>query len=588
MTTLFHHFQKTMLLAASIGLATSLPPWVCIADSADLSQLSPMRTKQHYKPGLPLSDITLENFVGSSKCSFCHSDLTDKSGGDMSISNHWRSTMMANAARDPLWQAKVKSEIARNPHLAEVIEEKCVSCHMPMAYRQMKVLPGNYALEAGVSIFDHLASQESALHKAAMDGISCSLCHQIQDKGLGGKGTFSGKFFIDTDTPAPERKIFGPYKKTEPLTMQTSLGFNPVYGAQMNDSTLCATCHTLYTPYVDSKGDVVGEFPEQTVYLEWLNSIYGEPAGTRHEIGETKGSIRICQECHMPHSESGGVLIARPAPKEAEQKNHFSQHHFVGGNVFMLNILMDNPTVINVSAPTSKLEDTRNRTLSLLREKTADLSFSKLQNKGDKIKAVVKVESLVGHKFPTGIPTRRTWLHFTVVDGSGNIIFDSGRPLSDGSIMGNEADQDLDRYEPHYNQITSANQVQIYEAVMKNTDNEVTYTLLRGAGYLKDNRLLPKGFKQQNVNPDIAVYGKALEDNDFTSGSDTVTYVVPLNSAVGPFTVSTELLYSAVSLAFMKDLERDKSIKEVKRFSKFYDRADKMPVVVAAVQKTIP
>ncbi len=587
MTLLSNHLPKTMLLAATIGLATSLPPWICTADSADLSQLSPVRASKHSKPGEPLADMTLENFVGSAKCSFCHSNLTDKSGEDMSITNHWRSTMMANAAKDPLWLAKVKSEVARNPHLAQVIEEKCVSCHMPMAYRQMTALPGSYPLAAGVSILDHFTSPESALHMAAMDGVSCSLCHQIQDQGLGSKESFSGKFIIDTETPAPERKIFGPYKETDARAMQTSIGFDPVYGPQMNDAALCATCHTLYTPYVDAKGNVVGEFPEQTVYLEWLNSIYGEPAGTRHEIGETKGSIRTCQECHMPHSASGGVLIASPATKKTEPQDHFSQHHFVGGNAFMLNILMDNPTVTKVSAPTSKFEDTRNRTLSQLREKTAALSIAKLRHRGDTIEAVVKVENFVGHKFPTGIPTRRTWLHFTVADASGTIIFDSGKPLADGGIMGNDADQDLSCYEPHYDKITTANQVQIYEAVMKNTDNEVTYTLLRGAGYLKDNRLLPKGFNQQNVNPDIAVYGKALEDKNFTAGSDTVTYAIPLNSAVGPFTVSAELLYSAVSLAFMNDLKRDNSIKEVKMFSKQYDRADKMPVVVAAVQEKI-
>ncbi|MCF8055987.1 MAG: cytochrome c family protein [Desulfocapsa sp.] len=577
--------QKTMLLAAGIGLAASLPPCLGTAYSADLSQLSPTRTKKYSKPGLPLSDTVLENFIGSSKCSFCHSDLTDKSGADMSITNHWRSTMMANAAKDPLWLAKVKSEVARNPHLAKVIEEKCVSCHMPMAYRQMKTLPDNYRLDTGVSIFDHFTSPESTLHEAAMDGISCSLCHQIQDKGLGSNETFSGKFILDTETPAPERALFGPYKKTEAQTMRTAIGFTPTYGPQMNDATLCAACHTLYTPYVDAKGDVVGEFPEQTVYLEWLNSIYGEPAGTRHEIGETKGDIRICQECHMPHSESGGVIIAKPAKKETEKRDHFSQHHFVGGNVFMLNILMDNPTFTKVSAPTSKFVDTRNRTLNLLTTKTADLSITKLRHRGDTIEAAVKVENSVGHKFPTGIPTRRTWIHLTVTDASRNIIFDSGKPLENGGIMGNDADQDLSRFEPHYDTITSADQVQIYESVMKNTDNEVTYTLLRGAGYLKDNRLLPKGFEQQNINPDIAVYGKALEDNNFTGGSDTVNYVIPLNSAVGPFTVSAELLYSAVSLAFMNDLAHDNSIKEVKQFSKFYDKADKMPVVVAAVQE---
>ncbi len=48
----------------------------------------------------------------------------------------WRSTMMAHSSIDPVWQAKVSSEVARNPELQEVIEQKCVTCHMPMATTQ--------------------------------------------------------------------------------------------------------------------------------------------------------------------------------------------------------------------------------------------------------------------------------------------------------------------------------------------------------------------------------------------------------------------------------------------------------------------
>jgi hypothetical protein len=47
--------------------------------------------------------------------------------------------MMANAAKDPLWQAKVASEVARTPALQEVIEGTCALCHMPMAYTQAEV-----------------------------------------------------------------------------------------------------------------------------------------------------------------------------------------------------------------------------------------------------------------------------------------------------------------------------------------------------------------------------------------------------------------------------------------------------------------
>ena len=55
--------------------------------------------------GLPLSDFKSDNFVGSGKCAVCHHLLVDEQGKSASIHDHWRGTMMANAAKDPLWQA---------------------------------------------------------------------------------------------------------------------------------------------------------------------------------------------------------------------------------------------------------------------------------------------------------------------------------------------------------------------------------------------------------------------------------------------------------------------------------------------------
>lgn len=52
-------------------------------------------------------------------------------------------------------------------------------------------------------------------------------------------------------------------------------------------------------------------------------------------------------------------------------------------------------------------------------------------------------------------------------------------------------------------------QVRIYEPIMGHSDSAVTYTLLRAAKYLKDNRLLPPGFVKQDAPVDIAVYGAA-------------------------------------------------------------------------------
>lgn len=534
------------------------------------------------RPGQGLAFFETDNFVGSSHCAACHDLLVDNAGNDMSITGHWRSTMMANGAKDPLWRAKVSSEVKRNPALKEVIEGKCARCHMPMAWTQAyKNGDDQLVLDKG------FLSVRNKLHAAAMDGVSCTLCHQIQDENLGKKESFSGKYVIDTEKQAPERIIFGPFKEPVQDPMQKADGFIPVFGAQTNDSALCATCHTLYTPFVDAQGNVVGEFPEQTPYLEWKYSDFGVNAENRYDIGENPGQGKICQECHLPHSKNGGVTIAHWAPPSVKPRDHFSQHHFVGGNVFMLNILQDNINSLGLTASTEKFEDTKERTMRQLQSKTASLSLVGLFRRPGQLTAKLEIDNKVGHKFPSGIPVRRVWIYLTVTDGAGNMVFESGKPLADGRIGGNDADSDPLSYEPHYDEITDPSQVQIYEGIMLNTDNEVTYTLLRAAKYAKDNRLLPAGFDKASVPSDIGVFGKALADGNFVGGSDQVMYRIDTTGHEGPFTVTARLLFNAVSSSFVNDLAEDQNLPEVNRFMFLYNKADKMAQEIAAIQTTI-
>jgi hypothetical protein len=66
---------------------------------------------------LPTETSTL--FSGAGNCALCHiaggGAFTTQAGTDISPTTLWRSTMMANAARDPLWQAKVTAEVAEQP-----------------------------------------------------------------------------------------------------------------------------------------------------------------------------------------------------------------------------------------------------------------------------------------------------------------------------------------------------------------------------------------------------------------------------------------------------------------------------------------
>jgi hypothetical protein len=397
--------------------------------------------------------------------------------------------MMANAAKDPLWQAKISSEVDRAlPKWKETIEEKCSRCHMGMARYQAKMDGTTVAVLASGFL-----DPAHYLHEAAMDGVSCTLCHQIQPDNLGTSKSFTGKYVIDTTTVSPDRLIFGPYDQVLQNPMQQNSGFLPTLEGlirpHLTDSAHCGSCHTLYTPALDANGEYVGEFLEQTTYLDWKHS----------------GFFRTCQECHLPDAVGSVVISNRPRRHAA--RTPFGQHHYVGGNSLMVNLHKANADVLGVTANAAHFDDTLSRTLVQLEQDTARLT-ALASRAGDTLSVTVDVENLAGRKLPSGLPSRRCWLHVVVTDANKNTIFESGKPTGDGRIEGNDAeDEDPNTWEPHYTVITQAEQVQIYEPIMLNYEGEVTYTLLRAYSYTKDNRLLPAGFDKGSASDDIAVWG---------------------------------------------------------------------------------
>lgn len=283
----------------------------------------------------------------------------------------------------------------------------------------------------------------------------------------------------------------------------------------------------------------------------------------------------------MPAAE-GAVKISRH-PRRIVAKEPFGQHHFVGGNVSMVNLLEENRDELGVTASGAHLDATVERTLALLQEKTAKLTVEPtLSEDQQELSLAVTVQNLAGHKFPSGFPSRRAWLHVTVEDADGKVVFESGRPNDDGSIVGNDADNN-DGYESHYSLITEEDQVQIYEPVMHTVEGGVTYTLLRANSYAKDNRLLPAGFDKGSTVTDIAVYGDAVNDDDFVGGSDKVSYSVNVGECTGPLQVRVELLFQSLSYPFIVDLATQQT-ELVDRFMGMHANAENTPVVIDTVE----
>jgi len=520
--------------------------------------------------GLPLADFTVDNFTGSGQCAMCHGNLRDDGGTDVSIDTHWRSTMMANSARDPFWQAKVSSEITRNPALRDIIVDKCATCHTPMARTQATFN------QSPVSLFDDgFLDPRHPLHGAASDGVSCTLCHQVRNGHFGEKESFSGHYVIDGTTPPPDRLIFGPYPNPVQNMMRNNVGFTPVKGGHVQEASLCATCHTLYTPYIDEKGTVRGEFPEQTPYLEWEESDYSNDA---------KG-VKTCQDCHMPEAQ-GAVAISNRPRRGLSRRSPFSKHYFVGGNLFMLKLLSDHGEDLALTASSADMSATMVRTRDQMEKATARLTVTDIRYEDNTLYFTMRVENRAGHKIPTGFPSRRAWIHLSVTDVDGNIIFESGRPRDNGSISGNAADITQNVYEPHYVRINSEEQVQIYEAIMTDSGGAVTYTLLHAADYAKDNRLLPRGFDKRRVAPDVAVKGNAVTDGDFIGGEDRILYEIVTAGHKAPFILSARFLYQSLSNSFARDLFRDGTGEE-KRFQTYYNAASGEPVVITRLTKEI-
>src|SRR5262245_3793368 len=73
-----------------------------------------------------------------------------------------------------------------------------------------------------------------------------------------------------------------------------------------------------------------------------------------------------------------------------------------------------------------------------------------------------------------------------------------------------------------------------------------TTGLLQATSYLKDNRLLPRGFDKRTAPAEIAVLGSAADDDDFTGGSDRVRYRVPVKVTT-TMTVEVELRYQSLA-----------------------------------------
>ena len=248
----------------------------------------------------------------------------------------------------------------------------------------------------------------------------------------------------------------------------------------------------------------------------------------------------------------------------------------------MLSILNKYRGELGVTALPQELEATVQSTRAFLSTETARVAIDSAEISGDILEFDVTIQSLSGHKLPTAYPSRRAWLYVRVHSQDGEAIFESGQLNPDGSITGNGNDENGISFEPHYTIIEHADQVQIYESIVVDHRDRVTTGLLSGVSYIKDNRLLPRGFEKASASWEIAVHGNALEDSDFIGGGDQVHYRIDLGGTDDVATVSVQLMFQTIGYRWAENL-RAYDAPETNRFVGYYeDNAGNSAVTLAS------
>ncbi|MFN3874880.1 MAG: hypothetical protein ACK4L7_03085 [Flavobacteriales bacterium] len=499
-------------------------------------------------------------FTTAGRCAGCHGrDLLgqasiDGQGRDVNVVDDWRSTMMANSARDPFFRAKMAHESLVNPAHAGALQNKCLGCHAPLGMHEERLL--------GHAPFTRAHLDTSRL---GMDGVSCLSCHMQREASAG--SFFSGELEFDS------ARVYGPYSDDQinPAIMQFFVRFTPGFGGHIVNSKVCAGCHTLITETADLDGNLTGDrFVEQATYHEWLNSVYG--ANGTH-----------CNTCHMPRI-NDGILLAAEYPFLNPQ-SPFGLHHLVGGNEHMLRLLKQNKDTLGIPATDLQFDSTLARTRRMLAHRTLDLALMLSDRTADTAYFSLRLENKAGHRFPSGYPSRRAFIEFVVLTAAGDTVFKSGVLNSADEVEGRDAP-----FEPHHDVITSPEQVQIYELVMGDVNGNATTVLERARDPIKDNRLAPLGFSSAHPAYDTTrVAGVPSSDLDFNrdafgeegTGADVVRYHVPISGVPEALRAYARVWYQPVPPAWNQEMFAH-AHPEIDAFRGMLDASDRSPSLVAS------
>lgn len=577
-----------------------------------------------------------DKFLTSDQCTGCHDGTYSNSATpnmvieapdtkelvNLSPYGEWRASPMGLAGRDPIFFSQLQSETNHLPEMTQCIQNTCLHCHGVMGQRQQAIdtqgqggetcedifaipppegVPFGkpFALEQ-VTQWQDSPGVDSKYGALARDGISCAVCHHVDDQDFGQEASFTGNFVT-----GPADEVYGPFEDDTIVTkpMEHALGLEPKHGKQIQDSGLCGTCHNILLPIFNNDGtphkfdyenevthktELLAATYEQTTHLEWVNSDFAKP-----------GTFESCQDCHMSekytYTENGKqqsialeqenlagkvepFRIANTEDSSFAPTTHrlpdkditltprpnYRRHQLHGLNVFLNEFFQQFPVILGVrqinymtgSGVTPPLITGRESMLQMADYETAEVTVQSFkQTAANQVTADVLVANKVGHYLPSGVGFRRLFLEVVVKDKNDALLWASGRTNKLGAILNGTTNNVLPSEQPvknpkapfqkHYQTINSGDQAQIYQELIKDSEGILTTSFLRRIKPVKDNRLRPRGFdpKVFTDNPSSYIqivgelHGKASEDKYYFDPEFTGADQINYSMTMDPTTI---------------------------------------------------
>ena len=351
-------------------------------------------------------------------CSNCHGNYDPDIEPDFT----WKGSLMAQAARDPLFYAAVA--IANQD--ARDSGDLCLRCHTP---------PGWY----GGHSTPPDGSQLTAVDR---DGVTCDACHGMVDPIYeAGTSPLEDLAILSALAEIPPATANGMLvldpssAKRGPFSDAQSPGHAIIPSPFHREAAFCGTCHNVSNPAFSRSGtrytlnaldaappsqDPYEQFPVERTYAEWLMSAYNTPGGIyQPEFAGARpdGRVSTCQDCHLRDAIGVGSTVPN-----SPLRPDLPIHDFTGGNTWMATII---PELYPGEVDENAMIVAADRALYML-SYAATLEVE-LDQIGNTPTAVVTVTNQTGHKLPTGYPEgRRMWIQLKAFNAQDGLVYESG------------------------------------------------------------------------------------------------------------------------------------------------------------------